>query len=253
MLVRTFVLLTLLAPGAASPVSAQGQIEKSLSGSTQKAVSIPALPVQNEAIRLLGMSVVYHDLVGVRRALDRGIDINNQFVKNALGAASGQGDLEIAQLLLERGVAQGDRSTLVAALLGAMTNARSVRHLEIMEALIDHGADVNWRDKDGNTLLMFAYAEPVDPQAKPRGSQVQKTAWSILLAHGASVNAKSDNGSTALMLAATNGSLEMIRALLAHGANVNATTDNGYTALSLAKGRRSPEVIDLLKKAGARE
>ena len=239
----------------------------------------------DENLRLLGEAVVFHDLPGVRKALEKGIDVKNMFATNALLAAGGQGDVEIARLLLARGVAQGDKAALTEFLVGAMGNARTSRHLEIMETAIAAGADVKRRTDTGETFLMDFFAEPPeDAQTAPHVKG--KTVGSILLDHGVSINAKNDNGTTALMMAIRNsslnefkmliarganvnakrddgetilmqaalgGSLDEVKALIAGGANVNAKRDNGSTALSLAQFAHRTKVSDLLEKAGAKE
>lgn len=233
---------------------AQGRAEPSGSNATHKPAATSAALENNT--NLPARAVALHDLPGVRKSLDRGIDVKNQIAGNVLNGAAIQGDLEIVQALLERGVAQKDREALTNALAAAITNAHTARHLRIMEAVIAAGADVNWRSQGGDTLLMLAYAEPPveeTPDKKKGTPAPATTTWQVMLAHGARVNAKNDIGSTALMLAVSNGSVAMIKALIAQGANVNAKTDDGFTALSHAKLFRRPEVIDLLKKAGAKE
>ena len=92
--------------------------------------------------------------------------------------------------------------------------------LASLKARIEHGADVNTRDKHDNTLLM---------QAASFGST---EAVQLLLDRGADVNARNAFDNTALILAATDP--EKVELLVAKGADVNAHTKKGRTALMIA-------------------
>ena len=101
------------------------------------------------------------------------------------------------------------------------------------------GADVNARNKVGNTALMLAAL---------RG---QANVIPLLLRAGADVNAKANNGATALMFAALRGQENVIPLLLKAGADVNAKVNNGVTSLMAAAHNGQANVIPLLLKAGA--
>lgn len=151
-----------------------------------------------------------------------------------------------------------------------------------VQALLDKGADVNAKDKDGWTALMFAanngHATIVqalldrgaDVNAKTEDEKgataLMVTAWQghtaiveALLDRGADVNAKAkDDGMTALMLAVMEGHTATVQALLDKGADVNAKDKSGLTALMLAKSEGHTEIVVKLlivksfKKAGAK-
>ncbi|MBI4654475.1 MAG: ankyrin repeat domain-containing protein [Nitrospirae bacterium] len=71
---------------------------------------------------------------------------------------------------------------------------------------IDKGADINAKDNDGFTALMFAsYSGHTD-------------IVEVLLAKGADVNAESNDGLTALMSASSKGHTDIVEVLLAKGA-----------------------------------
>ena len=91
---------------------------------------------------------------------------------------------------------------------------------------IEDGMDVNIRDADGNTLLIYAavYAKKSDLE--------------FLLAHGADVNAANKAGHTALMRAMPDPA--KVKLLVKHGADVNASA-GGTTPLLIAAGIRSAE------------
>ena len=84
--------------------------------------------------------------------------------------------------------------------------------------LLDEGASVDARDKDGSTLLIQeAEYEGVAATVK------------VLLEHGADVNAKDKDGNTPLIEAAQHSDPDVVALLLEHGANVNVDI-NGIPA-----------------------
>src|ERR1700678_1055406 len=117
-------------------------------------------------------------------------------------------------------------------------NAVRENNLATLDTLIKGGADVNTRDRHGETPLMYAaYAGSLD-------------AMKILLTNGAGVNAQSQSGATALIWAATD--LAKVRLLIDHGANVNLATKRRRTALLVAAmSDPSAEIVKLLLDKGA--
>ncbi|MGH9604735.1 MAG: ankyrin repeat domain-containing protein, partial [Terracidiphilus sp.] len=78
--------------------------------------------------------------------------------------------------------------------------------------LVEHGADPNTKDPDGNSLLMLAAAS--DDVSAPMIKE--------LIAHGADVNAKNPQGRTALDFAENQGMNPVTQALIAAGAKPGA-------------------------------
>jgi ankyrin repeat protein len=110
----------------------------------------------------------------------------------------------------------------------------------LVQAMLEHGANVNARDGGGLTLLWWAIV------AK-RWRTVE-----VLLHHGANANAPDPYGDTPLMRASEDPCpVGIVRLLLAHGANVNATDQQAETALIDAACDQSPEVVSLLLQHGA--
>lgn len=123
----------------------------------------------------------------------------------------------------------------------AVSNAQS----NTVAFLLQHGANPNLPDSQGETALM---------EAVSTGSATQDdsflTITTMLLKAGADPNYKNAlvYDYTPLSQASSLGRAKLVEILLAAGANVNATNSAGQTALHLAK---SAEVAKLLVVAGA--
>jgi ankyrin repeat protein len=116
-----------------------------------------------------------------------------------------------------------------------------------VEALLDNGAEIEARNEDGSTPLIWA------------ASFAQTDIFKLLVQRGARVNATDKNGNTPLMAAACqcavatmNSADDVIRILLDQGAKVNARNHDGRTALMLASGMTGDaRILDLLLSNGA--
>lgn len=112
---------------------------------------------------------------------------------------------------------------------------RSSNHI-LLNALIDNGANINAKDSDGKTVLMWAaWMDTQDP-------------FNTLLIKGADVNARDKHEPTLLMIAANGGhdNLRIAKALLDNGADPNIRDDDGFTALMSAAMVGNNAVIKLL-------
>jgi ankyrin repeat protein len=115
----------------------------------------------------------------------------------------------------------------------AVTRSR----LDIVELLLNAGADVNGIDKYGATALHAAAMMDHDQIA------------SLLIARKADVEAARPAGWTPLHNAAHYGATEVAKLLLAAGANADAKDEKGMTPLNLADASRfpAPELVELLR------
>jgi predicted Zn finger-like uncharacterized protein len=101
------------------------------------------------------------------------------------------------------------------------------------------GADVNAKDKDGNTALIRASAT---------GDMDSVMA---LIAAGADIEGKGKHGKTALMEAAYMGKTDCVKTLIAAGADVNAKSNGGIAALAWAAEQKNVDSVKALIAAGA--
>ncbi len=115
--------------------------------------------------------------------------------------------------------------------------AASANQYEVLELLLERGADVNIRAKNGSTALLVAFVFDYNKTAE------------ILLEKSANPNFFYDNykGNTLLMITIEHNSIKHIRLLLQHGTDVNSVTQKtGNTALMKAILYANKEIITLL-------
>ena len=102
-----------------------------------------------------------------------------------------------------------------------MHGASAEGHKDVVELLLANKAEVNAKDKNGDTPLHeAAFMDHSDVAA-------------LLLANKADINAKGKDGDTPLHVAAAKGHKDVAELLLTKGADVNPKNNNGWTPLSL--------------------
>ncbi|HUU20210.1 MAG TPA: ankyrin repeat domain-containing protein [Sedimentisphaerales bacterium] len=121
--------------------------------------------------------------------------------------------------------------------------ASSKGHIEIVEFLLNHGADIELEIFNGETPLMLA------AQYARHGQQYETI--KTLLEHGAKVNHKDENGRTALHDAAMYSGKEVINLLISYGADVNAGDEDHCTPLHQAAMLNNIEAAKALVEHGA--
>jgi uncharacterized protein len=114
-------------------------------------------------------------------------------------------------------------------------------HLEVVQHLAAHGADINIAAANGSGYNALTGAVT--------SGHVAVVQW--LLENGANANYRYSAGYSPLLTAAANGRLDIAKRLLAHGADPHATTNDGKTPLSLAVERNHPEVAALFQARAA--
>lgn len=146
-------------------------------------------------------------------------------------------------------------------------------HLEVIEYLVEKGADVNARDnnrvvplhslatRNHAAAIEFLAANGANVDAVSYGGNAAlhyaaisdaADAAAVLAKKGADLEIREDYGRTPLILCARErGGPKTIQVLLESGADVNARDKFGATALNLAAWRGKKEVVDLLMNGGA--
>ena len=121
----------------------------------------------------------------------------------------------------------------------ALMSSAEKGNKEMIRLLLNEGADVNAKDKDGRTALMDAVW------------QEDEEIVQLLLDKGADINAKDKWSGTALMDAVWQGNEKMVRNLIDGGADVDAKDKDGRTALMGAVLQEDEEIVRILLDKGA--
>ena len=114
--------------------------------------------------------------------------------------------------------------------------------LEIIACFVDHGADVDVPNANGNTPVFCTWSdyEPSDANAYHRAS-------SLLLELGADVNATNTFSDTPLkFISEYGGYLDSIRQMIAHGARLEAVNCKSRTALHAALAVGNTKVVSFI-------
>ncbi|CAG9986134.1 unnamed protein product [Clonostachys byssicola] len=230
--------------------------------------------------------------------INKGADIEatNREGWTALKAASNSREIETAQLLFDNGakvhnsmnikietsMAGGNKLQGVAKLLPKMAGAShhtlysavSARDLNLVQQLVEQGADINLKDENQLTALMLAsrhgdvdtilylIGQGADIDAYSSNSKVtalliavkagRRNVVRLLVEKGADISATDRSGWTVLHFACQRNYLALARFLIAHGADPLARTKAGSTTLGIAaiESKSNPGFVDLLVGCG---
>ena len=135
-----------------------------------------------------------------------------------------------------------DGSTpLHRAVEGDSNTERETENLEIIELLIDKGADVNGKDDNDDTPLHLS---------------INRNISELLIENGADVNAKDCSGGTPLHSIIFNEDKDLVALLITNGADLNSMNDDGQTPLDYLSSEElegvTAEIAILLRKHGGK-
>ena len=160
---------------------------------------------------------------------------DRQAKNRVLISKSEVGEKRLVRYLISRGARANRLELGTTALIAATRYADE----EMLEMLLEAGADVNQTNEKGISPLL---------RASQWGNEVA-VEW--LLEHGADVNQTAANGDSALSTASLYHNAGVVRLLLAHGADPNLADWLGYTSLELAILHGDRSVVQDLIEAGA--
>jgi len=222
-----------------------------------------------------------------RELVAAGADINKVSTGDKISPmvmAIVNGHLDLAKMLLDRGA---DPNLVSEAGLTALyttidvqwaphawfpqpiTDQEQVTYLDLMKALLAHGANVNARLGKKIWFRSFTHdvtwIDPAGATAFWRAAQsTDLAAMRLLVEHGADPNITNNNGDTPLMAAAGIGwganfttnapgsPMPAVRYCVELGNNVNAVDQAGYTALHGAGYTGNNEMVKFLVEKGAK-
>ncbi|CAK7219019.1 hypothetical protein SBRCBS47491_003704 [Sporothrix bragantina] len=188
------------------------------------------------------------NLAVTKLLLEKGADVEPRRENEmpALFKAAEAGHFAVVQELLRY---HANPNVVVRSRLGqtALFPACFRGHNKVVGLLLDHGADVRVRDKEGRTPLLYL------------ASEKEKVKWTmdtlrLLLDRGhANPEVRDNIGRTPLLWAATNGNLQLVEALLNGSlggavADVSAANNRGRSALHLAAEANHEAMVRLLLK-----
>ncbi|XP_064402664.1 uncharacterized protein LOC135348400 isoform X9 [Halichondria panicea] len=152
--------------------------------------------------------------------------------------------------------------------------ACKIGHYQTVEALLNHGYNVNGTDDKGITPLVYACGyrhTDIAILLLSRGSRAQvnmqdNDGWSalnvasqnrhsdvvkVLIEKGAQVNIQLNDGRSALMIASQYGHSDVVKILIEKGAQVNIQLNDGRSALMIASQNGHSDVVKILIEKGA--
>ncbi|XP_035826421.1 transient receptor potential cation channel subfamily A member 1 [Aplysia californica] len=112
--------------------------------------------------------------------------------------------------------------------------------VNVVEALLEHEADVDAVDNQGNTALHLA-VEAASPDI-----------CNLLIKHGADVDVVNSHHMMAIHLAADLGDVDVVKALLDNQVDPDSRGESGMTALHYAASKDHGEILRLMMQKGAK-
>jgi ankyrin repeat protein len=168
---------------------------------------------------------------------DNVFDIKELFILYAI-----DDEISKVRFLLEMGIdvdsVDEDKNTALIRILLEKPHIIKHRLLEMIRLFIQMRANINAKNKSGDTALMVAIDENHDIEI-----------INELLKHYPDINIQNNDRQTALMLAVQNNNIEIIKELLKRNPDITLKDKNGFTAQSDKRYNRSKQykqVIALL-------
>ncbi|KAL9568941.1 hypothetical protein ACKAV7_006927 [Fusarium commune] len=180
----------------------------------------------------------YFGIEGVMKNLlsEEDPDSKDNWARTPLSYAAENGHEDIIQLLLNKGAEFESKDNNGRT---PLSYAAQEGHGATVERLLDNGAKIDSKDTYGSTPLSWAIAFR------------QKVVVKLLLDKGADHESKDNFGRTPLSWAAEDGYEDAIQLLLKKGADLESKGNNGRTPLSYAAQGGKAAVIKLLLSKGA--
>ena len=174
------------------------------------------------------------DVASLQALLKAGANKNavNQYGESALQVAVEKGSLEMVDALLDHG-ANANNVSLMPQARAPLLIAAEQGNEEIVSRLLEAGANVNFKDEQGKTALHYASSREVGK---------------LLLEANAEITAEDLNGRAPLHEMALRGDYELIEEALFYGADPNKADSNGRTALLEASQKGHTAVAALLQE-----
>jgi len=166
-----------------------------------------------------------------------GFDVNHTLDgKTALYVAIKRNLVELVDALLENGA---DANICDNGMNSPLMLAAGKGYSHLVKKLSDNGADINKPNQQGQTALFKAVYDNKEAMVD------------VLLQKKADPNIGNNDMKTPLMEACSDGHTTLVRKLLLHGANVHLKDTNDKTAFSYARNDTIERILEDAKKAGS--
>jgi ankyrin repeat protein/uncharacterized protein YecT (DUF1311 family) len=182
-------------------------------------------------------------LMMLRMLVARGMDFRSPSAAqmNPISCAADAGQIDVVDFLVEHGanVSWPNR--------GGETPIYHAATKVMIEDLVKHGADLN---EPGQKWMKDGSLQPL-PQLTPLSSAINASEWAraaLLVSMGADVRT---GGASFLTDVALKGPPELVSVLLEHGVDINAKSPGGDTALMALAGSGRRDRVQLLLDHGA--
>lgn len=177
----------------------------------------------------------------VESLLKKGLSVNQQFFglegDTPLSIACNRGYPELISLLLKHGASWDNLSELPPIMSVCTSNEQNEKTLiRCIKILLDHGADVNQRQQQRMTALMFA------------SKFGRAVLCEYLLEQGAEIDAADTQEWTALCFACDNNHGHVARVLLDNGADPDVSTRDGARPAELAAAKGCTKLQEIVEK-----
>lgn len=170
------------------------------------------------------------------------IKINTSLIDNygltTLHWAAMHNDVPLIKSLLHQGMCpntpaqqKGETPLMRAAIQGAN---------QAIKVLLEVGANLQLKDANGNTALMWAISSEDFPKTVK-----------LLLKNNAQIDEKNNEGITPLMIASERGLIKSVKVLLENGADPNLLDNQGKSAFAWAIDGKHHEIAHILLKSGS--
>ena len=185
--------------------------------------------------------------------------------------AASLGNVEVMEFLLASGVDKNERDADGNSALMWVVSADGSE--DLMDALVDHGANVNMQNFVGETALFTACARGLEDKVEfllengadahiadldgatplhAAAGQGDSSLIELLVRYGASVSAADDEGDSPLHWAVREGKMEAAQALIQLGASISQCNEDGESALELALSLDDEPMAKHLSTLGAK-
>lgn len=190
--------------------------------------------------KAFGASISSGNMEVIRLLIDAGADINAEcgfcYGQSAIQIALEYSNFELVEELMKHGANLQVSSDMGRTLLHGVAHSDNIL---LAGKLIDSGLDVNVKDEDGATPILFA------------ASNGKFEMFKLFEEYEAELLVVENNGNDLMMNAAIGGNVELIGYLFDRGISVNSYNNDDWTPLLFACSENHQGIVEILINASA--